>query len=67
MTKSKRVRWAGHVARLRETRVAYRIWVGKPEGKGPLGRARRRWVYNINIDLKRDRTGWYKLDRTGSG
>jgi hypothetical protein len=50
-----------------ETRNAYRILVGKPEGKRPLGRPRRRWVVNIKMDLKRDRMGWYALDRTGSG
>jgi hypothetical protein len=48
-------------------RNAYRIFVGKPEGKGPLGKPRRRWVDNIKIDLKRDRMGWYGLDRSGSG
>jgi hypothetical protein len=49
--KSRRMRWAGHVARIGEKRTAYRILVGKPEGKRPLGRARRRWVDNIKIDL----------------
>jgi hypothetical protein len=44
MIKSKRIRWAGHVARMGEKRNAYRISVGKPQGKRPLGRARRRWV-----------------------
>jgi hypothetical protein len=42
MTKSRRMRWAGHVARMREKRNAYRILVGNPEGKRPLGRQRRR-------------------------
>jgi hypothetical protein len=55
MIKSRRMRWAGHVARLGETRNAYRILVGKPEGKRPLGRPRSRWVANIKID----RMGWY--------
>jgi hypothetical protein len=42
--------------------------VGKPEGKRPLGRPRRRWVDNIKMDLReRDRMGWYGLDQTGSG
>jgi hypothetical protein len=50
-----------------ETTNAYRLLVGKPEGKRPLGRPRRRWVDNIKIDLKRDRMGWYGLDRSGSG
>jgi hypothetical protein len=52
MIKSRRTRWTGHVARIGETRNAYRILVGKPEGKRPLGRTRRRWVDNINMDLK---------------
>jgi hypothetical protein len=46
-----RVRWAGHVAQMGEKRNAYRILVGKLEGKRPLGRPRRRWVDNIKIDL----------------
>ncbi|KAJ4435638.1 hypothetical protein ANN_18254 [Periplaneta americana] len=45
--KSRRLRWAGHVARMGESRNAYRVLVGRPEGKGPLGRARRRWENNI--------------------
>jgi hypothetical protein len=45
-----RMRWAGHVARM-ENRNAYRLLVGKPEGKGPLGKPRRRWVVNIMMDL----------------
>jgi hypothetical protein len=52
MIKSRRVRLAGHVARMGEMRNAYRILVGKPEGKNPLGRQRRRWVDNIKIDLR---------------
>jgi hypothetical protein len=52
MIKSRRMRWAGDVARMGETRNVYRILVGKPEGKRPLGRSRRRWVDNIKIDLK---------------
>jgi hypothetical protein len=47
-----RMRWAGHVARMREKRNAYRILAGKPEGKRPLGRPSRRWVYNIKMDLR---------------
>ena len=50
--KSKRMRWAGHVARMGEERGAYRVLVGKPEGKRPLGRPRRRWVDNIRMDLQ---------------
>jgi hypothetical protein len=47
MIKSRRMRCAGHVARMREKRNAYSVLVGKPEGKRPLGRPRRRWVDNI--------------------
>ena len=50
--KSRRMRWAGHVARMGEERVVYRVLVGKPEGKRPLGRHRRRCVYNIRMDLQ---------------
>ena len=50
--KSKRIRWAGHVARMGEERGVYRDLVGKPEGKGPLGRPTRRWVDNIRMDLQ---------------
>jgi hypothetical protein len=60
MIKSRRVRWAGHVARMGETRNAYRILVGKPEGKRPLGKQRRRWVDNIKMDLRE--IGWDRLD-----
>jgi hypothetical protein len=52
MIKSRRMRWAGQVARMGEKRNPYRIMVGKPEGKRPLGRPRRRWADNIKIDLK---------------
>jgi hypothetical protein len=52
MIKSRRMRWIGHVARMGETRNAYRILVGKPKGKRPLGRQRRRWVDNIKMDLR---------------
>jgi hypothetical protein len=50
--KSRRMRWAGHVARMGEERVVYRILVTKPEGKRPVGRPRRRWVDNIRMDLQ---------------
>jgi len=50
--KSRRMRWAGHVARKGEERRVYRVLVGKPEGRRPLGRARRRWVDNIRMDLQ---------------
>jgi hypothetical protein len=49
--KSRRMRGSGHVARIREKRNAYRFLVGKPEGKRPLGRPRRRWMDNIRMDL----------------
>jgi hypothetical protein len=49
--KPKSMRLAGHVARMGEKRNAYRLLVGKPEGKRPLGRPRRRWVDNIRMDL----------------
>jgi len=50
--KSRRMRWAGHVARMVEERGVYRVLVGKPEGRRRLGRPRRRWVYNIRMDLQ---------------
>jgi hypothetical protein len=49
--KSRRMRWTGHVARMGEKRNAYRLLVGKPEGKKPLGRLRSRWADNIGMDL----------------
>jgi hypothetical protein len=49
--KSRRMRWAGHVARMGEKRNVYRLLVGKPEGKRPLERSRRRWIDNIKMDL----------------
>jgi hypothetical protein len=64
MMKSRRMRWAGHVARMGETRNAYRILVGKPGGKRPLGRPRRRWVDNIKMDLREiaeDGMDWIEL------
>jgi hypothetical protein len=50
MIKSRRMRWAGHVARMGDKRNANRILVGKLEGRTPLGRPRRRWVDNIKIE-----------------
>jgi len=52
VVKSRRMRWAGHVARMGEEMVVYRVLVGKPEGKRPMGRPRRRWVVNIRMDLQ---------------
>jgi hypothetical protein len=54
--KSRRLRWAGHVARMGKRRGAYRALVGKPEGRRPLGRSRRRWEDNIKMDLRK--VGW---------
>jgi len=50
--KSRTIRWAGHVARMGEGRSVYRALVGKPGGKRPLGRPRRRWDDNIKMDLQ---------------
>ena len=50
--KSRKMRWAGHVARMGEGRVVYRVLVGKPEGRRPLVRPRRRWEDNIRTDLR---------------
>jgi hypothetical protein len=62
--KSRRLRWAGHVARKGVERGVYRVLVGKPEGKRPLGRPRRRWEDNINLDLREigiDWASWIRL------
>jgi hypothetical protein len=61
--KSRRMRRAGHVTRMGEKRNAYRLLVGKPEGKRPLGRPRRRWVDNIKMDLLK--IGWGGMDWIG--
>jgi hypothetical protein len=53
---SRRMRWAGHVARIGEERKMYRVLVGKPKGKRPLGRPRHRWENGIRVDLRE--TGW---------
>jgi hypothetical protein len=58
------MRWTGHVALMREKRNPYRILVGKPKGKGPLGKPRRRWVDSIKIDLReteKDSMDWIDL------
>ena len=52
MIKSRRLRWAGHVARMEEGRSPFKILSGKPPGNRPLGRSRHRWENNIRIDLK---------------
>jgi hypothetical protein len=56
MVKSRRMKWAWHVARIGEKRNAYRILVEMPEGKRPLGRPKSRWVDNIKMDLRE--IGW---------
>jgi len=73
VVKSRRIRWAGHVARMGDGRGVHRVLVGKPEGKRPLGRPRRRWEDNIKMDLQevggdgdwmelaRDRDRWQTL------
>jgi hypothetical protein len=61
--KSMRMKWPGHVARMGENRNAYRLLVGKPEGKSPLGRPRRRWMDNIRMDL--GEVGWGDVDWIG--
>jgi hypothetical protein len=62
--KSRRMRWAGHVARMGEGRSGCRILIGRPEGKRPLERPRRRWEDNIKLDLREigiDVANWIQL------
>ena len=64
LIKSRRKRWAGHVARMEEGRGVHKVSVGKPEGKRPLGRPRCRWEDNIKMDLQEVRMGcgdWMEL------
>ena len=61
--KLRRMRRVGHVARMGEERGVYRVLVGKPEGKRPLGRPRRRWMDNIRIDLQE--VGWPRIETGG--
>jgi hypothetical protein len=63
IVKSRRMRWASHAARIGEKRNAYRLMVGKPEGKRPLGRPRRRCVDNIKMGL--GEVGWGDVDWIG--
>ena len=78
LIKSRRMRRAGYVARMEEGRGVHKVLVGKPEGKRPLGRPRRRWEDNIKMDLQevgrgcgdwlelaQDRNRWRALVRTG--
>jgi hypothetical protein len=62
MIRSSRMRRAGHVARMMERRNAYRILVGKPERKRPLGRLRRRWVDNTSNKMDLREIGWDGMD-----
>jgi len=66
LIKSRRMKWAGHVARIGEGRGVYRVLVGRPEGKRPLGRLRRRWKDNIKMDLRETGIDG-ALDSAGSG
>jgi hypothetical protein len=64
--KSRKVRWTGHVARIRERRGVYRVMVGRPEGERPAERPRRRWEDNIKIDLREidfNGANWIRLAR----
>jgi hypothetical protein len=64
VVKLRQMRWAGHVARMGADRVLHRVLVGKPEGKRPLGRQRRRWDDNIKMDLQevgKGRGDWMEL------
>jgi hypothetical protein len=66
--KSRRMRWARHVAHMGEEKKVYKVLVGKPEGKRPLGKPRRRWEDGIGMDLRE--IDWGEgcgLDSTGSG
>jgi hypothetical protein len=71
MIKSMRMRWIEHVARMGEKRDTYRSLVGKPEKKRPLGIPRRRWEYNIKMDLRGKEWGgmdwlmWLRIGTTG--
>jgi len=67
LTKSRRMRWVGHVARMGEGRGVYTVLVGKPKGKRSLGRPRRRLEDNIKMDLQEVGCGGCGLDRDGSG
>jgi hypothetical protein len=64
MIKSRRMKWAGHAARMGEGRGFQRVLVGRPERKGPLGRPRRRWEGNIKMDVREigiDVANWIRL------
>jgi len=64
VVKSRKMRWAGHVARMGEGRGVYRVLVGKPEGEIPMGRPRSRWEDNIKMDFQEvrgSREDWMEL------
>jgi hypothetical protein len=64
--KSRKMRWVGHVARRGMGRCVYRVLVGRPEGRRPLGRPRHRWEDNIKMDLREigiDGANWIQLDQ----
>ena len=61
------MRWAGHVAHMGEGRGVHKVLVGKPEGKRPLGRPRRRWEDNIKRNLQKVGGGLWGMDGVGSG
>jgi hypothetical protein len=63
VVRSRRMKWAGHVTGMGEKRNAYRLLMGKPEGKRPLGRPRQRWVDNIRMDIVE--VGWGDMDWIG--
>ena len=65
--KSRIMRWVGHVARMGERRGVYKVLVGKPEGKRPLGRPRRRWEDNIKMDLQEVACGGHGVGRSELG
>ena len=65
--KSRRMTWVGHVARMGVERGVYRVLVGKPEGRRPLGRPWRRWVDNIRMDLQEVGCGYMDWDCAGLG
>jgi hypothetical protein len=63
MIGSRRLRWAGHVPQMREKKIAYRLLVGKPGAKRPLGKPRNRWVDNVKLYF--EKIGWGGVDWIG--
>jgi hypothetical protein len=63
--KSRRMRWAGHVARMGEERKVYKVFMGKPVGKRPLERSRRRWENEIRLEVRKIGFGGRGVDPTG--